>query len=82
MLALEGCADTQNRSNALFPECLKAELHQVRATIEAYSRSAKLAEPEMATACGRDIRKGQAINAMVRICKGGIWTAYHIDRWD
>lgn len=82
MLVLEGCADTHNSSSALFPECLRGELLQVRATIEAHSRSTKLADQELATACGRDIRKGQPINATVRICKGGIWTAYHIDRWD
>ena len=68
--------------NCLFPECLKGELHQVRATIEAYSRSATLAGWQDATACGRDIRKGRPINATVRLLKSGAWTAYHIDRWD
>jgi hypothetical protein len=83
MLALAGCVDTREGGGmALFPECLKGELHQVRSTIEAYSRSAILADRELATACGRDIRKGQPINATVRLLKGGVWTAYTIDRWD
>lgn len=36
---LQGAHDTHNSSIALFPECLKSELHHVRATIEAHSRA-------------------------------------------
>lgn len=83
MLTLKGCIDTrEGGGNSLFPECLKGELFQVRSTIEAYSRSAKLAGRESASACGRDLRKGQSINATVRLLKSGAWTTYLIDRWD
>lgn len=83
VLVLNDCHDMRRgRGNALFPECLKGELHQVRATIEAYSRTAELDGRDAATACGRDIRKGQPIGATVRVLKNGVWTAYTIDRWD
>lgn len=83
ILTLAGCYDTRRvGGNGLFPECLKGELHQVRSTVEAYSRSAELEGREEATACGADIRNGQPIGVTVRVLKGGVWMAYTIDRWD
>ena len=82
VLLIEGAKDTTtNVGNALFPECLKDDLHAVRATIEAYSRSAKLVRDGDAAA-GYDARKGQAISIVVRAQSGGQWTSYRIDRWD
>lgn len=82
VLVLQGAADTNlNAGNALFPECLKEELHAVRSTIEAYSRSAVLAGRAEATACGYDVRK-DAADCDLRTLINGAWTAYHIDRWD
>jgi hypothetical protein len=83
ILLLEGAKDTHtNAGNALFPECLKDELHGARSTIEAYSRGAKLGR-EGEAAAGYDIRKGQqGINVTVRVLSGGAWTSYRIDRWD
>lgn len=57
--------------NALFPECLKGELHPVRSVIEAHSRTATLHDAELATACGLDV-----IGAVIRVA--GI--DYQIDR--
>lgn len=83
VLVLNNCQDTRRGGgNGLFPECLKGELHQVRSTVEAYSRSAELEGRDEASGCGRDIRKGQPIGATVRILNGVVWTTYHIDRWD
>lgn len=36
---LEGARDIRHHGSALFPECLRGELHEVRATIEAQSKS-------------------------------------------
>lgn len=80
---LDGAADMQNTSGGLFPQCLRGELHEVRATIEAYSQSATLADADGATACGYDLRKEQnQRGAAVRALIDNIWTNYQIDRWD
>jgi hypothetical protein len=82
VLVIEGAADTRTGSgNALFPECLRDELHAVRSTIEAYSRSAELAGRAEASACGYDVRKSAA-DCVLRTFSGGAWTSYRIDRWD
>lgn len=82
VLVIEGAADTQTgQGNALFPECLREELHGARPTIEAYSRSAILGGREEASACGYHVGKGAA-DCAVRVFSGGAWTSYRIDRWD
>jgi hypothetical protein len=78
---IEGAVDSHDGGNALFPECLKDDLHGVRATIEAYSCSARLAGRETASACGYDIRKSSA-NCVLRSFSKGSWSTYRIDRWD
>ncbi len=78
VLVIDGCADTRTGSgNALFPECLRDDLHGVRSTVEAYSRAAELGGREEASACGYDLRKSAAA---CRLRVAG--TEYHIDRWD
>jgi hypothetical protein len=82
VLVLDGAADTKSGSgNALFPECLRDELHGARSTIEAYSRSAELAERAEASACGYNIQKSAA-DCTLRAFAAGAWTSYRIDRWD
>lgn len=78
---IEGAVDGANRDSALFPENLKNDLHAVRATIEAYSRSAALSGRETASACGYDIRSSSA-DCVLRSLNGGSWTTYRVDRWD
>lgn len=84
---LKGARDTQNGSLGLFPECLRSELHGVRATIEAFSRSRKLeardgeplASGIMFTPSGSD---DSTWNLMLQVTnKGGVAT-YTLDRWD
>lgn len=82
VLVLEGCADGHHVGASLFPEILRGELHEVRSTIEAFSRSAKMDGQEAASACGYDLRKGQQINVLVRVSNGPHMTDYRIDRWD
>lgn len=82
ILLLEGAKDMSGgSSNALFPECLKGELHQVRSTIEAYSRGAKLSGHEEASACGLGVHPRVA-EAFLRVRVGKDWSDYRIDRWD
>jgi hypothetical protein len=82
VLVIEGCGDTRTGSgNALFPECLRDDLHAVRSTIEAYSRNAELGEREQASACGYDVRKSAA-DCLIRVLANGAWTPYRIYRWD
>jgi hypothetical protein len=76
-----GAVDRRDAGNALFPEFLKDDLHPVRATIEAYSRSARFAGREAASACGYDIRKSSA-DCVLRSFNKGSWSTYRIDRWD
>jgi hypothetical protein len=85
LFIMEGCKDVHtNQGNALFPETLKSDLHEIRATIEAYSRSAKLGGHEEASACGLVIRKGfkPSDTLIVEVRAGAASTQYNIDRWE
>ncbi len=87
VLVLEGAADSRDNSgNALFPECLKDDLHGARSTIEAYSRTARITGREDGQlASGYDVRKSNnasSVDCTLRVLAGGAWTSYHIDRWD
>jgi hypothetical protein len=77
---LEGAKDAHNRCLGLFPECLKSELHEVRATIEAHSNSGTLTGEENASACGVDLR---AFTQAFRVKAAGsaVLVNYLIDRW-
>lgn len=82
VLVLKGAADTRTgQGNALFPECLRTELHAIRATIEAYSRRAEMQGRDEASACGYHLGKG-AIDCLLRVTAAGKANDYHIDRWD
>lgn len=81
---LENARETKTAGAALFPEILREELRAVRATIEAYSRSATMHGLAEGTACGLmlDVRSKGAWNAQVRVRSGGRVIAYNLDRWD
>ena len=82
ILIIDGAADTRTgQGNALFPECLREEVHGVSSVIEAYSRTAPLSGIEQASACGYDVRKGAA-DCLLRTFASGAWAAHRIDRWD
>jgi hypothetical protein len=81
MLALEGANDTKAGGNCLFPEILRPELHEVHATMEAYSKSARLGTASGPLAQGYDLRNGAA-TAKLRVMQAGLWSPYTIDRWD
>jgi hypothetical protein len=86
LIILRGAVDSvDGAGNALFPETLKSELHEVRATIEAYSKSVKIGGREQASACGYFIGPGGGLPSglILRVCDGSwVVSDYRIDRWD
>lgn len=83
-LILEGAKDLryEHSGSALFPEILKSELREVRSTIEAYSRSAKLEGFNESSACGVRLQEGNTWDAVLRVTTELGVTKYKLDRWD
>lgn len=81
VLVIDGAVDTENSSASLFPEILRDDLHAIRSTIEAHSRSGRLSGQSEASACGYDLRKNGA-SCHLRALVNGSWQEYRIDRWD
>lgn len=81
---IHGAVDSREGGNALFPECLIADLREIRATIEAYSKSAKLGGREQASANGIGLSaSAKAPTPLhVRATINGQRLEYIIDRWD
>jgi len=81
---LEGAVDKRwkKSGNALFPETLKSELHGIRKTIEAYSRSAVLQGIDDASACGIGLSKSGNYSFIFRVASNGQQVSYKLDRWD
>ncbi|KVT95576.1 hypothetical protein WL77_11970 [Burkholderia ubonensis] len=86
LFVIDGARDHRHEGagNALFPECLRSELHGVRAVIEAYSRSASIAGVDEASACGLLLQKQSRYTPghRVRVAAKGATLEYTIDRWD
>lgn len=72
--------------SALFLEVLKSELHEIRSTIEAYSRNSVLGGYEDASACGIRLKKDNSSlsrwNAKFKVTTETGQTIYRLDRWD
>lgn len=76
---LKGAGDKRLDSLALFPECLKTELHSVRSTIEAHSRVMRRESVEGEQAAG--LRTGDSpVTVRVRTSAG--WATFSVDRWE
>lgn len=83
ILLLEGARETRQAGNALFPECLRSELHSVRSTIEAFSRGAQMQGLAEGSAIGYDLRdKSGGYPVTVRVKAAGRTVDYKLDRWD
>jgi len=80
LLVLEGARDGRNSSRALLPECLRSELHAVRSTIEAHSRSGRLEDVDGQHAAGLLVGDGCEATLLVRTREGV--SSYRIDRWE
>lgn len=79
---LEGAKDIgyEHIGNALFPSSLISELHEFRATIEEYSKTARLAGYAESSACG--IAFGEGSTPLdIRVTTGSVRTYYVLDRW-
>lgn len=68
--------------NGLFPSILRSELHEVRATIEAYSKEAVIENYDNASACGIMGQYGGNWNIKLRVTTGIGIAEYILDRWD
>ena len=85
---LDGAKDRNKKNeksgNALFPAFLKEELREVRATIEAYSKSADMTGYDQASANGIRLQEGSSKNwdATFRVTTTTVMTLYKLDRWD
>ena len=82
LFVLEGAKDPRCEGLALFPETLKAELHSVRATIEAHSASGILEGKQEASACGILLSKQSEWKHKIRVTTRNTVAIYELDRWD
>jgi hypothetical protein len=82
LLLIKGCRDTNNRSLSLFPELLKSELREVRATIEAHSKSGRLEQPENEGAGGLKLEDRQHWSTLLRVTTKDSVALVKLDRWD
>lgn len=84
MFVLEDCRDSKGDSVglALFPECLRSELHSVRKTIEAFSAAGRLEGLSEASASGVLYTKGDKTLLTVRVRTGTSIQIIELDRWE
>ncbi len=82
---LDGAKDAnyKNIGVPLFPETLRAELREVRATIEAHSKVGTLGGYENASACGLMFQSQGSEPVHLRVTlANGTRVEYKLDRWD
>ena len=80
---LKGAWDREyTKGCGFFPEFLRSEFHEIRATLEAYAQNAEVAGKDAAECCGIGLQKGTAWNHTFRVTAKGIRTTYKLDRWD
>lgn len=79
ILLLAGARETRQGSLALFPECMRGELREVRSVIEAYSNSKLMQGIDQPNqAIGIDLRKGSMKPVTLRVDG----RQYLLDRWE
>lgn len=85
-ILLDGARDVAKQRGAagggMFPELLRAELHPIRSTVEAYTRRAVIEGADDATACGYMFNAGDRIGCSLRVTSKLGVGVYLIDRWD
>lgn len=81
LFALAGARPPASESLALFPECLRNELHGVRSVIEAYSKTKRIAGREAATATGLMMGE-EGFCTAIRLTTGDYRATFKIDRWE
>jgi hypothetical protein len=78
---LENCRDKKITELAIFPETLKAEYHEIRSTIERYSRTGRIQDTDGQLASGIRVSKC-AVGFKFRVYTDNLTIDYNIDRWD
>ncbi|HEY9774560.1 MAG TPA: hypothetical protein V6C81_12225 [Planktothrix sp.] len=81
ILVLEGAREQGNPSRGLFPGILKSDLHAVRSTIEAHSKSGHPQGASEGSANGLRVGQPDTKNT-IRVTTAIGVAMYHIDRWD
>lgn len=80
---LDGVKDTsEGKGRGFFNETLKADLRQIRKTLEAYTASTPIEGTEHATACGVGYLKDHEWNLTVKVTTNNATRVIKIDRWD
>lgn len=77
---LKDAKEQQSNSLALFPEILRSELHQIRSTIESFSKRGQVEGADEGTANGLMI--GRNPNILIQVTTAMGIANYSIDRWD
>lgn len=84
-ILLKNARESKQAGAALFPEILRSELRAIRATMEAYSRTAELGGMADGDACGLILAAdgNSTWNAVLRVMSPArLPTYYKLDRWD
>ncbi|MFJ8090664.1 YfaP family protein [Lysinibacillus sp. NPDC095746] len=80
---LDGVKDTsEGKGRGFFNETLKADLRQIRKTLEAYTASTPIEGADRATACGVGYSKDHEWNLTVKVTTNNSIRVIKIDRWD
>ena len=83
---IQGCRDLnaeQKKGRGFFVESLRSEFHAIRATLEAYARTALIAGGQEAEACGIGMSdQKQNWNVVLRVTTSESVATYSLDRWD
>lgn len=79
---IEGCRDRNINGQCLFPEILKADLHAVRKTIEAYSSKAGPPQGKDEANANGLMYSAKGDSSIIRVVTDAGPAFYRIDRWD
>lgn len=83
LLIIQGAREQEPVQVPLFPQFLKAKLHSIRSTIEAYCKSATLTGLAQSSASGLMLNEGSRWEPVILdVCIGKVITRYVIDRWE
>lgn len=84
MFLLDGAKDLDYlRGSGFFPEFLKQEYREARATLEAFARTTVVADAGEASACGIGLHASGMWGQRFRVTdQHGISITYQLDRWD
>jgi hypothetical protein len=82
ILMIEGARDSRSSTLALFPECLRSELHEVRSTVEAHSRRTAMQPLPVGTQHASGLRVSDRGGAEVWVRTGTGVFRYRLDRME